>query len=424
MKTPETTRLCAAKTSIRAKLNVRKDTPSDHFTVVIQIIRHRRRSVIFTPYRLRASEFDNVRGLARTDLRSSSRRAYIAQINDYLRYHVGELHRLVSTLEASGKSFTASDVARQYRHRDDLRYVSTYLRSLIAGLRGQGKYGSAESFASTLSAFERFTDNRSLLLDDLDAHRVLAFRDYLQRSGLKPNTVSFYLSKLRAAYNRSVAEGHAPCGRRPFESVSVKTSKTWKLALSDTLLRKVCNAKLSGGQSRARDFFMFSFYCRGMSFVDMAYLRWDDICDGVMRYRRRKTGQLFTVRLVPEAEAILERYGPERGRYVFPILSEGLPASAENSSLPDERLLYEHYRRSRSRYLHLLRRLAQKLKLDARLSFNTARHTWASRARRKDISVSVISEGLGHTMERTTRIYLEEMEPRRVDDANRIVTAL
>ena len=61
---------------------------------------------------------------------------------------------------------------------------------------------------------------------------------------------------------------------------------------------------------------------------------------------------------------------------------------------------------------------------DARLSFGAARHTWASRARRKNIAISVISEGLGHTTERTTRIYLEEMEPCRIDEANRIVTTL
>lgn len=52
-----------------------------------------------------------------------------------------------------------------------------------------------------------------------------------------------------------------------------------------------------------------------------------------------------------------------------------------------------------------------------------ARHTWASRARRQDISVAVISEGLGHTSEKTTRIYLEELEARRIDEANDIVTS-
>ena len=255
------------------------------------------------------------------------------------------------------------------------------------------------------------------MLDDLEACHVQAFRDYLLRAGLKPNTLTFYLSKLRAAYNRAVAQGHAVKGRRPFEGVCIRTSKTWKLALNDTLMRRVCRAELSGTQRVARDLFMFSFYCRGMSFVDMVYLRQKDVRDGVIRYRRRKTGQLFTVRVLPEAQEIIDRYRCESSPYVFPILSAA-------GASPDERRLYDCYRNSRSHYLHLLQGVARKLELDASLSFNTARHTWASRARRKEIAVSVISEGLGHTMERTTRIYLEEMEPRRVDEANRIVTAL
>lgn len=77
------------KTSIRPKLNVRKDTTSDHYTVVIQIIRHRRRCVLFTPYRLRKEEFDDMRGIAITRQRNRTHREYIGQVNDYLRYHTG-----------------------------------------------------------------------------------------------------------------------------------------------------------------------------------------------------------------------------------------------------------------------------------------------------------------------------------------------
>lgn len=119
------------KTSIRPKLNVRKDTTSDHYTVVIQIIRHRRRCVLFTPYRLRKEEFDDMRGIAITRQRNRTHREYIGQVNDYLRYHTGELYRLVHSMEQSGNPFEASDVLAHYRQRDDKRYVETYLLHLV-----------------------------------------------------------------------------------------------------------------------------------------------------------------------------------------------------------------------------------------------------------------------------------------------------
>ena len=410
------------KTSIRPKLNVRKDTTSDHYTVVIQIIRHRRRCVLFTPYRLRKEEFDDMRGIAITRQRNRTHREYIGQVNDYLRYHTGELYRLVHSMEQSGNPFEASDVLAHYRQRDDKRYVETYLLHLVEKCRNKGRYGSAQTFVSTLSVFRKFAGGRQFLLDDLDERQVLAFRDYLQDMGLKPNTVTFYMSKLRAAYNRGVAEGHANSGRRPFDAVTVKNSKTWKLAISDTLMQKVSQAKLTGKQNVARDMFLFSFYCRGMSFVDMAYLRQENIREGVIRYRRRKTGQLFTVRILPEMQEIIDRYRLCSTPYVFPILSAA--GSGSGKTPHNDQQLYDLYCRSRCYYLHLLQDIARKLGTDARLSFGAARHTWASRARRKNIAISVISEGLGHTTERTTRIYLEEMEPCRIDEANRIVTTL
>ena len=170
-----------------------------------------------------------------------------------------------------------------------------------------------------------------------------------------------------------------------------------------------------------------------MSFVDMAYLRQRDIDGEVIRYRRRKTGQLFTVRIVPALRTIIERYRNHCPPLVLPILAvkdgaggfrplefTGTDSTARREY---EELLYRRFLYNRSEYLHHLRCLSRQLGLERNLTFNMARHTWASRARRKGIPMSVISEGLGHTSEQTTRIYLDELEARRIDEANSIVTS-
>lgn len=409
------------RTSVKAKLNVRKDTPSDYYTVILQVVRQRRRSVIFTPYRLRSEEFDSERGTAIPQHRTREHRAYIEEVNTYLHQQMLILRNLITVMEQEGKPFSAQDVVSRFRLRDDHRYVAGYFRSRIEELHREGKHGSAQSLEYTLRAFLKFAGHRYILMEDLDAPLLQSFRNHLLREGLCPNTITFYLSKLRAVYNRSVLEGYVLRHADPFVSLPLRIAKTPKLALSDDVLRRVALAELCGRQAVARDLFMFSFYCRGMSFVDMAYLRQTDISDGVIHYRRRKTGQLFTVRVLPQTQEIIDRYRSASTPYVLPILE-----SAGPSPIPAqrERELYELYCRRRSDYIHLLRGVSRTLGLDVRLSFNTARHTWASRARRKNISVSVISEGLGHTTEKTTRIYLEEMESSRIDAANIVVTTL
>ena len=89
----------------------------------------------------------------------------------------------------------------------------------------------------------------------------------------------------------------------------------------------------------------------------------------------------------------------------------------------NEQEMYRRYRQNRSEFLHHLRRLSKLLGLERNLSFNMARHTWASRARREGIPMTVISEGLGHTSEKTTRIYLDDLEARRIDEANEVVAS-
>ena len=50
-----------------------------------------------------------------------------------------------------------------------------------------------------------------------------------------------------------------------------------------------------------------------------------------------------------------------------------------------------------------------------------ARHSWASVAKSKGVPLSVISEGMGHDSESTTRIYLASLETSVVDRANSLI---
>ena len=52
-----------AKTTVQPRLNIRRDT-NDRYTLVLQIVRERKRSLIFTPYKLLPAEFDSVKGVA------------------------------------------------------------------------------------------------------------------------------------------------------------------------------------------------------------------------------------------------------------------------------------------------------------------------------------------------------------------------
>ena len=72
----------------------------------------------------------------------------------------------------------------------------------------------------------------------------------------------------------------------------------------------------------ARDMFLFSFYTRGMSFIDMAYLKKSDLKNGVIIYRRKKTGQQLTIKWEKCMEDIITKYiGRSTTQYLLPIIT-------------------------------------------------------------------------------------------------------
>lgn len=255
---------------------------------------------------------------------------------------------------------------------------------------------------------------------------VQDFESHLYASGLQRNTVTFYLRVLRALYNKAVLSGIALGSASPFRSLSFREDKTSKLAVDKSLLRRLCRLEFSPGSElgQARDLFMFSFYARGMSFVDMAYLRYDQLAGDIICYRRHKSGQPLRIRILPELASIIERYRDPASPWVLPILRHSCGESPPQSGEAYGSLLHRRYKCALNRYLSQLERLSCRLGSERRLTFNVARHSWASLARCKGIPLAVISEGLGHTSEKTTRIYLDELDGTLVDRANETVSRL
>lgn len=158
-----------------------------------------------------------------------------------------------------------------------------------------------------------------------------------------------------------------------------------------------------------RDMFLFSFYTRGMSFVDMAYLRKEDLSEGILSYKRKKTGQLLHIRWERCMENIVKKYSWNRTVYLLPIL--------KNSGV-DERKQYKNAITLMNRRLKDIGRMVG---LTHPLTMHCARHSWASVAKHKHIPLSVISESMGHDSEGTTMIYLSSLDTAVIDEANKQV---
>lgn len=248
------------------------------------------------------------------------------------------------------------------------------------------------------------------MLDCITSETMEAYEAWHKNRGVAPNTISFYTRILRAVYNLAVEDDIIE-NRNPFRKVYTGVDKTVKRALPLAVIKKIkaLDLSLTPVLDYARDMFLMSFYLRGMSFIDMAFLKKSDLKNGYITYRRRKTGQQLIIEWTKEMQMILDKYSENKSDYLLPVIRN--PGLNERCT----------YRNTGYNINHSLKRIAGMVGVTIPLTLYVARHSWASAAKAKGIPLSVISEGMGHDSEATTQIYLASLDTSVVDRANNLV---
>ncbi len=381
-------------------------------TVYYQVIHNRVARQQKTGYRIYGSEWNSQASEIILPLFNERRRRYLTELKENIASDVRQLNRIISTLKMQSAPYTADDVIAEFATAKPEKSFFGFMESVIDGLKKLNKVRTSETYTTTLSSFRRFRQDRDVALDDMDSDLMMAYEAYLKQQGICPNSSSFYMRNLRAVYNRAV-EKELTAQRYPFKHVYTKVDKTVKRAVTLKTIRQIKEMDLSMNPNMdyARDMFMLSFYTRGMSFIDMAYLRKKDLSNGILSYRRRKTGQQLFIKWEKCMQEIVDKYDTSHAQYLLPIIN---PC---NISI-DERTQYIYAAHKINRYL---KTIGKELNLSVSLTMYVARHAWASIAKSKNVPISVISEGMGHDSEATTRIYLASLDNMAIDKANSMI---
>ncbi|MST85389.1 site-specific integrase [Prevotellaceae bacterium LKV-178-WT-2A] len=249
------------------------------------------------------------------------------------------------------------------------------------------------------------------MVQDLSPELMAGYSQWLRQHGISMNTVSCYLRSLRAIYNKVVKQYRLE-DRKPFNDLFTGHAKTVKRAATDDDIKRLQTMILlkQSALQLSRDIFLFSLYAQGMPFVDIAFLHKEQIQDGMIIYERHKTGQQIIVQIEGCMQEIIDRYSKADSDFVFPIITTHNPAQAYKQ--------YQSSLRTYNRNLHKLEKVAE---LKRSLTSYVVRHTWASIAYDTNIDLAVIASALGHTNTNTTRIYIRDINNRRLAEANKKV---
>ncbi len=392
------------------KVKLRPSTIADcEGTIYYQIIHDRKVRQLLTNYKLFPAEWDERRSMV-TAGRNSERKSFILSIRERIRWDMERLTKIGRKLDAEGLIYTADEVIDEFNRYAHEYSLFNFMESLIARLKQNGKIRTSETYRSTLNSFKKYRKDEDIMLDCITSETMEGYEAWHRKRGVAPNTISFYTRILRAVYNRAVEDDIIE-NRNPFRHVYTGVDKTVKRALPLALIKKikVLDLSLIPTLDYARDMFLMSFYLRGMSFIDMAFLRKTDLKNRYVTYRRRKTGQQLIIEWTKEMQMILDKYPENNSDYLLPII---------RNTGTNERCTY---RNAGYNINHNLKRIAEMVGITIPLTLYVARHSWASAAKAKGIPVSVISEGMGHDSEATTQIYLASLDTSAVDKANSLI---
>ena len=392
------------------KVKFRPSTINDHEgTIYYQIIHERKARQLLTDYHIFITEWNETRSSVVAN-QKSERKSFILSIRERIRWDVERMTKIIRQLDNKGLIYTADDVIDEFNRYANEYGLFNFMESIIIKLKQNGKTRTSETYTIALNSFKKFRQGEDIMLDCLTSEVMEAYEAWHQQRGVAPNTISFYTRILRAAYNRAV-EDEIIENRNPFRHVYTGVDKTVKRALPLPIIKKIKALDLSLIPSLdfARDMFIMSFMLRGMSFIDMAFLKKTDLKNGYVTYRRRKTGQQLTIEWTKEMQMLLDKYPENESDYLLPIIK---------NNGTNERYTYRNVGYNIN---HNLKTVAKKVGISISLTLYVARHSWASAAKAKGIPLSVISEGMGHDSEATTQIYLASLDTSVVDKANSLI---
>lgn len=399
--------------TIKVVLNKNWKHKSGTYPIVFQIIHKRKKKILYTGCSVMEIDFNVEKQKVLPSAKSYLSEREAKKINRVINEIRKELYHKIDSYEAQGKEYTVNDFSNRSAKSDTV-YFLEYMDEQISEKHAAGLDGTADAYKSTRNSFFRFLKGKDVDVSEVTPKLIRLYADFVIGSGGSDNTVAYYMRNLKTIYNRIVTDGFKPTCNFPFKTIKTTISKTPKRAIPRDVLIMIANLNFHSIKEKhlelARDIFMFSFYCQGTAFVDIIRLKKSNISAGNITFSRQKSKQPIRIAIFPQIEELINKYKNDT-EYVFPILD-----------VDDPHPLYTQYKLALQRINYALNIVGKRVGLDYPLTTYVARHTWATLVKELGIPISVISEGLGHSSEDMTRIYLKEFDNSVLDEVNKKVS--
>lgn len=402
----------------------------DGYAIWLVVRKDNKRKVLSLGLYAQPHQWDDNAQVFITDKRVSNLHSERVSLNHWINEKKVEIKQIISQFEADKTDWTLNQFEVVFFNYSKKGKVKEYFDTLIATLKDTGHHGNASCYSATLHILELFDNKFSTkIFAEIDIKYVKAFDVWLQKRECKGNTRKYYLKALRSCMNKAIQEGEAsdktyPFGKGGFNISSLDEETAKRYLTTDSMEKLKSTIMDNVVMERTRRLFLLSYYCYGISYIDMAILTSKNIVTynggRYIIYKRNKTKEAkkvkpIQIKITETIQEILDWFAantPLIGDYLTPLITRDYKGER----------LYNHVRNHFSRHNSYLKELAKELDItDMKLTSYVSRHTMAMTLQDNQVPREVISQILGHSDLATTNTYLDSFGSSVIDEAVKVL---
>lgn len=405
------------KTNIKLSLDTRRTKKDSSYPLILRLTHNRKTTSISLGRSVEKRFWDSKKELVRKTYKGVSS---VSRFNNQLLKEKSKAMDVINELAENNELSFLSVAQIKDRIVNYKTYQSFFEfgNQCVQELKQSNRIGNARSYSAVLSVLKTFTNGDDLAFNELNYDFLKRFEQYhLSKEGNSKNGLASYMRTVRAIYNKGIKASVIEREAYPFNLYKITQNPTEKRALDVQGLKKIMELDLKKDHPLydARNYFVLSYMLYGISFVDLAFLKGQNIKDSRLTYRRKKTGKLYDIRLTDQMTEIINHYKGDKGKadFIFPII--------KRTKLEDQ---FADSRWALKRYNTRLKELAELCGITQTLTSYVSRHSFATQALLKDVPVVAISQMLGHSKLNTTQTYLKSLPNTIIDDYQDRIMAL
>ncbi|MFZ4706809.1 MAG: tyrosine-type recombinase/integrase [Bacteroidales bacterium] len=374
------------------KLNKKNEAPI-HF----RIIKDRKISYISSGIMINMDLWDFTKNKVKPKHKNSKR------FNSFLSNKHAELQDKVFEHDTAQKSLTGRQLRDKIYGKKPTDFFP-FADAIVEEYNAAGKIGTYDKNKSVIEKLRKYLKEANICFQDITPEFLAKYEKYLREElKNKTNTVGKDFKFIRKVFNDAYRQELIPHESNPFNKYKLKTEKTERCYLTEDELLLFENFKATPGTRLElhKDMFVFAAYAGGLRVSDVLQLRWPDFDGSNINFTIKKTGSQISIKVPNKGLELIRKYEVKKANpndYIFPMLDNALDTGNLRA--------VDHAISCATSYINKnLQIIAPKVGIEKHISFHTSRHTWATRALRKGISIDKVSKLMGHSAIKETQVY-------------------